>query len=294
MLSRNCSVVALSSVLCRHCSVVISLTSLLCRLSLSLSVVIALLTLCRHCSVVCSLVIALLLLCSLALSSLLRARICRPVKEPRNRFPACRAGKTTLLSYRPARLHRLAESIPRNRFLGSRNVYKYGLCFCYVVIAPSSCALAIALLLLPSVLCRHCRAILSKLCRRLFVAVLFYGCAPIIALNLPVITAYRLCSRHWFVIDTLSLFSVVVAMSSALLYFARTSLLMSSLLCRTNIGSESKTTLCQRPPWTLQSKTTMFTYPVVRSRFVGAEKEGKEDVILKHDSTIFTYILYMY
>ncbi len=31
------------------------------------------------------------------------------------------------LSYRPARLHRLAESIPRNRFLGSLNVYKYGL-----------------------------------------------------------------------------------------------------------------------------------------------------------------------
>ncbi len=32
------------------------------------------------------------------------------------------------LSYWPARLHRLAESIPRNRFLGSINVYKYGLC----------------------------------------------------------------------------------------------------------------------------------------------------------------------
>jgi hypothetical protein len=31
------------------------------------------------------------------------------------------------LSYRPARLHSLAESIPRNRFLGSINVYKYGL-----------------------------------------------------------------------------------------------------------------------------------------------------------------------
>ncbi len=29
------------------------------------------------------------------------------------------------LSYRPARLHRLAESIHRNRFLGSLNVYKY-------------------------------------------------------------------------------------------------------------------------------------------------------------------------
>ncbi len=29
------------------------------------------------------------------------------------------------LSYRPARLHRLAELIPWNRFLGSLNVYKY-------------------------------------------------------------------------------------------------------------------------------------------------------------------------
>jgi hypothetical protein len=29
-------------------------------------------------------------------------------------------------SYRPVRLHRLAKSIPRNRFLGSINVYKYG------------------------------------------------------------------------------------------------------------------------------------------------------------------------
>jgi len=31
------------------------------------------------------------------------------------------------LAYWPARLHRLAESIPRNRFLGPFNVYKYGL-----------------------------------------------------------------------------------------------------------------------------------------------------------------------
>jgi hypothetical protein len=30
------------------------------------------------------------------------------------------------LSYRPARLHGLAESLPRNRFLGSINDYKYG------------------------------------------------------------------------------------------------------------------------------------------------------------------------
>jgi hypothetical protein len=31
------------------------------------------------------------------------------------------------LSYRHARLHRLAKSIPRNRFLVSINIYKYGL-----------------------------------------------------------------------------------------------------------------------------------------------------------------------
>jgi hypothetical protein len=49
----------------------------------------------------------------------LQSRICRPFKEPRNRFPAWRTGTTTLLAYRPARLHRLAKSIPRIRFLGS-------------------------------------------------------------------------------------------------------------------------------------------------------------------------------
>ncbi len=32
------------------------------------------------------------------------------------------------LSYRPARLHRLAESIHLNQFLGPLNDYKYGLC----------------------------------------------------------------------------------------------------------------------------------------------------------------------
>jgi hypothetical protein len=31
------------------------------------------------------------------------------------------------LSYRPARIDRLAESVHRNRFLGSINGYKYGL-----------------------------------------------------------------------------------------------------------------------------------------------------------------------
>ncbi len=69
---------------------------------------------------------------------LTRARICRPFKEPRARiwrsfketryrFSGWRAGTKPYLSYWPARQHRLAKSIPRNRFLGSINVYKYGL-----------------------------------------------------------------------------------------------------------------------------------------------------------------------
>jgi hypothetical protein len=38
-----------------------------------------------------------------------------------------------LLAYRPDRLHRLAKSIPRNRFLGFINFYKYGLWNCRTV-----------------------------------------------------------------------------------------------------------------------------------------------------------------
>ncbi len=46
-------------------------------------------------------------------ASVFRARICKPVKETRNRFPAWRAGSVQpYLSYRPPRLHRLEESIP--------------------------------------------------------------------------------------------------------------------------------------------------------------------------------------
>ncbi len=51
-------------------------------------------------------------------------------KEPRNRFPAWRAGTTILvvvLSYRSTSLHEAGGIIPRNPFLGSVNVYKYGL-----------------------------------------------------------------------------------------------------------------------------------------------------------------------
>ncbi len=51
-------------------------------------------------------------------SDVSRARICRHFKEP---------ARQPYLSYRPDRLHRLAKSIPRNRFLGSINVYKYEL-----------------------------------------------------------------------------------------------------------------------------------------------------------------------
>ncbi len=57
--------------------------------------------------------------------------ICKPYKKSRNRFPAWRAGspvRQPYLSYRPVRLHRLAESIPRNWFLVTLNVYRYGLC----------------------------------------------------------------------------------------------------------------------------------------------------------------------
>ncbi len=56
-----------------------------------------------------------------------RAGICRFFKETRNRFPAWRAGTTTLF-FVPARqaIHRLAKSIPRNRFLGFINVTNTG------------------------------------------------------------------------------------------------------------------------------------------------------------------------
>jgi hypothetical protein len=58
---------------------------------------------------------------------LTRARICKPLKEPRNRIPTWRAGTTILFDvYRPARIHRPAESNSWNRFLGSLNVNKLG------------------------------------------------------------------------------------------------------------------------------------------------------------------------
>ncbi len=56
-----------------------------------------------------------------------RDGICKSLKEPRNRSQPGGPVHQPCLSYRPTRLHSLAESIPRNRFLGSINVYKYGL-----------------------------------------------------------------------------------------------------------------------------------------------------------------------
>ncbi len=50
------------------------------------------------------------------------------VRSPGIDSHPCGPERQSHFSYRPARIHRLAESIPRNRFLGSLNVYKYGLC----------------------------------------------------------------------------------------------------------------------------------------------------------------------
>jgi hypothetical protein len=41
-----------------------------------------------------------------------RARICKLVKEPGNRFPACGPVQQPYLTYRGARIHRLAKSVP--------------------------------------------------------------------------------------------------------------------------------------------------------------------------------------
>ncbi len=38
--------------------------------------------------------------------------ICKSAEYPRNRFPAWRVGRQLYLTYRPAKLHRLDESIP--------------------------------------------------------------------------------------------------------------------------------------------------------------------------------------
>ncbi len=65
--------------------------------------------------------------------------------------PGRRPLRQPYLTYRPAKLHRLAESIPWNRFLGSLNVYKFGLWILYIIYrwcsllsAPGNCALVTA------------------------------------------------------------------------------------------------------------------------------------------------------
>jgi hypothetical protein len=48
------------------------------------------------------------------------------LRSPRIDYQSGGQVRHPYLSYRPDRLHRLAELIPRNQFLGSLNVYKYG------------------------------------------------------------------------------------------------------------------------------------------------------------------------
>ena len=61
------------------------------------------------------------------------ARFCKPFKEPRNRSQPVGPVRQLNLWYKNSicrtrhQLHWLAESSPQNRFLGSLNVYKYGL-----------------------------------------------------------------------------------------------------------------------------------------------------------------------
>jgi hypothetical protein len=56
-----------------------------------------------------------------------RDRICKPFQEPAIDSQPGGPVRQPYLLYRLARLHRLAESVPRNQFLGSLNIYKYGL-----------------------------------------------------------------------------------------------------------------------------------------------------------------------
>jgi hypothetical protein len=55
------------------------------------------------------------------------ARICKPFKVPGIDSQPGGPVRQLYLLYRLAGLHRLVESIPWNRFLGSSNVYKYGI-----------------------------------------------------------------------------------------------------------------------------------------------------------------------
>ncbi len=61
--------------------------------------------------------------------SLIRARIYKPCKELRSRFPAWRASTTTLFEIPACQttLRRLAESVPWKRLLGSFKFHEFGL-----------------------------------------------------------------------------------------------------------------------------------------------------------------------
>jgi hypothetical protein len=60
-------------------------------------------------------------------TDIVRVRICKPFKEPGNDSQLGGTVRQPYLTYRPVRLHRLAESIPSNRYMDSLNIYKYGL-----------------------------------------------------------------------------------------------------------------------------------------------------------------------
>jgi hypothetical protein len=87
-----------------------------------------------------ALILRLIDVCSAKWSSILpfrkrdRARLCTPEMNSMESIPpayvAWRAGSTNKVIVPPAGLHRLAESIPLNRFPGSLNVYKFILSIC--------------------------------------------------------------------------------------------------------------------------------------------------------------------
>ena len=80
---------------------------------------------------------AVQLLNSLSSDRYFRARVCKPLRSPGIHseisimlaFVAWLAGTTMGLSCPHARLHWLAELIPWNRFMGSKNIYKFRLSF---------------------------------------------------------------------------------------------------------------------------------------------------------------------
>jgi hypothetical protein len=97
------------------------------------------------------------------------AQIWKPFKEPRNRFPACWAGTTTLLFDVPGPqdfIGWLAESIPWNRFLGSLNVYKFRLCILNISVLcrwPSVCHPMVTLT--QSVIFSHSKILKDVICK---------------------------------------------------------------------------------------------------------------------------------